>query len=160
MHSNAQINLKMTEFVEILQDYNRKTEWDPNFAEGYKVMDIGDNVQLHYLRTKKVAVVSSRDQYMLICNRYIEPENSPNGKRTLIIGTRSLDHDKFPPKPGYVRAFTFMSGYYIEEIEPGKLDVHFLLESDFKISLFVQKQVAPKNTNFPYFLQQWALKKR
>lgn len=40
--------------------------WDQNFKEGKKVKDIGENVELHYSRTKKIAVMSERDQYAVI----------------------------------------------------------------------------------------------
>ena len=45
-----------------------------------------------------------------------------------------------------------LSGYYIDEVEEGVSDVHFILESDYKISLFIQKQVGPKNSNYAYVL--------
>ena len=39
------------------------------------------------------------------------------------------------------------------------MDVHFLLESDFKISLFIQRQVAPKSSNYAFFLKKYIEKK-
>ena len=91
----------------------------------------------------------------MAANQFYLPEDSPTGKKLLIIALKSLDSEEFPPNQGIVRAKTLISGYYVEEVEPGKLDVHFLLESDFKISLFVQKQVAPKNANYSYFMKKW-----
>ena len=39
--------------------------------EGSKLQDIGESVELHYMKTKKVAVVSSRDQYLVIVTKVI-----------------------------------------------------------------------------------------
>ena len=57
----------------------------------------------------------------------------------MIIAGKSKDLDEYPATPGVVRAQTKISGFYITEIEPNVCDVHFVVESDFKISLFIQK---------------------
>jgi hypothetical protein len=70
----------------------------------------------------------------------------------MVICGRSKDLDQYPPTPGIVRAQTKISGYWIEELEPNLVDVHFIAETDFKISLFIQKQVGPAKSNYPYAL--------
>jgi hypothetical protein len=45
------------------------------------VKEIFKNVEIHYLKTKKVAVVSSRDQYLLISGKEIPSEQSDTAKR-------------------------------------------------------------------------------
>jgi len=40
------------------------------------IKKIGENVELHYLRTKKIAVVSQRDQYVISTNTIINAEDS------------------------------------------------------------------------------------
>ena len=71
--------------------------------------------------------------------------------KTLIIAAKSFDNsEKYPPTDGCVRASTVISGWWIEERKaPQKGCVaKFYIQSDFKISLFVQKQVAPKASNY------------
>jgi hypothetical protein len=52
----------------------------------------------------------------------------------MIIAAKSLDLDEYPPTTGAVRAITKISGYYMEQIEPNVVDLHFCVEADFKIS--------------------------
>lgn len=103
-------------------------------------------------------MVSSRDQYVLMCRRDIPANVSPSGKRTIFIAGKSKDIEEFPVTPGIVRAKTIISGFLIEEIEPNVLDVHFVVESDFKISLFIQKQVGPAKCNYPDALAKFVEK--
>lgn len=65
--------------------------------------------------------------------------------------------DDYPPTEGCVRAATIISGWWLEELEPPSKGclAHFLLESDFKISLFIQKQVAPRASNYAARLQEY-----
>jgi hypothetical protein len=84
-------------------------------------------------------MVSSRDQYCVINVRDTPAAQSPTGNRILYVALKSLNSENYPKKDGCVRAETIMSGYLIEEISPNKLDVHFMIESDFKVSLFIQK---------------------
>ena len=51
--------------------------------------DLGDNAQIHYLKTKKIAMVSSRDLYIVLMNKVIPPEISPTGKKIFIIAGKS-----------------------------------------------------------------------
>jgi hypothetical protein len=73
----------------------------------------------------------------------------------MIIAARSIDLDEYPPTPGAVRAVTKISGYYMEQIEPNVVDLHFCVEADFKISLFITKQVAPKSSNYANALREF-----
>ena len=43
----------------------------------------------------------------------------------------------------------------MEQIEPNVVDLHFCVESDFKISLFIAKQVAPKSSNYANALREF-----
>ena len=65
-HSNATINSSLDNILLKMEDYSNRHHWDPNFEKGMMVKEIGPDVSLHYVKTKKVAVVSSRDQYLLI----------------------------------------------------------------------------------------------
>ena len=95
---------------------------------------------------------------MFAIKRLQSAEQSPTGKRIYILAAKSKDLPNYPPTDGCVRAQTLLSGHYVEEIEPGVLDAHFFIESDFKISLFIAKQVAPKSSNYAYFLREYCHK--
>ena len=87
-----------------MQDYSKRGIWDANFDSGHLIKQVGPMVQLHYINTKKVAVVSSRDQYVLIFRKEIPAECNPSGKRAVIIAAKSKEFAEYPPTPGIVRA--------------------------------------------------------
>lgn len=95
---------------------------------------MGDNVGIHYHMTKKVAMVSPRDQYLVVCNRFYEAADSPSGKKLLVLASKSRDGEMFPCRSEIVRAKTLMGGYLLEEVEEGKIEATFMVESDYKIS--------------------------
>ena len=116
---------------------------------------IGPNVGLQYIKTKKVAMVSSRDQYICMVRRDTPANMSPSGRRKIIIAGKSKELEEYPPTQGVVRARTLISGFYIDVLKPDVLDVHFIVESDFKLSIFIQKQVGPAKSNYPDFLAKY-----
>ena len=59
--SHSTIKCKPAEIGEVLKDRDHQSLWDPNFLEGYVIKHIGEDTALCYYKTKKVAVVSSRD---------------------------------------------------------------------------------------------------
>ena len=59
--SHSTIHCKPTEIGEILVDEEQTALWDPNYMEGKLIKKIGEDTALTYMKTKKVAVVSSRD---------------------------------------------------------------------------------------------------
>lgn len=148
----------LEELQVILSDHASKPDWDPNYQEGRLVKQIGDSVDLHYLRTKKIALVSSRDQYLVYVEKWLSAAESPSGRRTLAVAAKSAPPSgDCPPAEGCVRAATIITGWWIEELEPPQKGclARFMIESDFKISLFVQKQVAPRASNYAARLKDY-----
>jgi hypothetical protein len=84
--------------------------------------------------------VSSRDQYFLVqTRRKFDAKLNPNKKRVYYMAAKSKDLPEYGPSDNCVRATTILTGYYIIELEPGRCEVHFFIESDFKISMFIAK---------------------
>ena len=142
-------------FLPTLLNQDNRHIWDQNFDSGGLIKQIGANVQLHYIKTKKIAMVSSRDQYLVIYRKDIPADLSDTGKKQCIVACKSKDLEEYPPTPGNVRAQTHISGYFIEEISENECHVYFAIESDFKISLFISKQVAPKSSNYANALREY-----
>ena len=46
-----------------------------------------------------------------------------------------------------VRAHTNIAGYFLEEINPKEVKVYFVVETDFKLSLPIAKQIIPRFSN-------------
>ena len=83
------------------------------------VTKIGDSVDLQYLRTKKIALVSSRDQYLIFVDKWLSASESPSGRRSLVLAAKSAPpSEDYPPTNGAVRASTIISGWWLEELEP------------------------------------------
>jgi len=76
---------------------------------------------------------------MIMSLRRIPANQSPSGRKTMIIAVKSVDHKDYPENQGVVRATTPLSGWWIEELPAPQTGCmcHFLLETDFKISLFI-----------------------
>lgn len=68
--------------------------------------------------------------------------------------------DVYPENDGIVRATAFVTGWYIEEIAPNVCDVHFMIETDYKLPLWIQKSTAPKQTNYANDLKNYIYKTR
>jgi len=116
---------------------------------------LGDSCAFNYVKTKKIAVVSSRDQYMMAQTRRVEASKSPNGKKCIYIALKSKDLPDYPPVDGVVRIQTILTGFYLVELMPNLVEIHFYLESDAKISMFIAKQVMPKSSNYANLVREF-----
>ena len=72
--SQAKIQKNIDEFVEIMADPENRKSWDQNYESGHIEKELSENVRIDYLRTRKVAMVSSRDMYLVLMNKIIPPE--------------------------------------------------------------------------------------
>lgn len=81
--------------------------------------------------------MASRDQYLVLFCKTIEASESPSGNKLIVVGAKSKDFEEYPEKKGIVRASTYITGWCLEEVSPNMCDVHYMIESDFKLSLFL-----------------------
>lgn len=137
--STANIKMGLDEFIEIMKNPDNRFDWDQNYENGYTEKILSENTRIDYLKTKKVAMVSSRDMYLVLMNKKIPAESSPTGKQIFIIAGKSCTLPGYPETKGAVRAVAYISGYYIEELGPNEIRCTFCVESDFKISVFIAK---------------------
>ena len=97
----------------------------------------------------------------MINRKIIEPKDSHTGNRIFIYGCKSLENlEKFPENKGIVRASTYITGYYIEELSNEKCNVHFIVETDYKIPLWIQQHFAPNAANYAWILKNYAEKRK
>ena len=126
--------MKLENLLEVLQDFDQNKYWNPNMQEGKEVLQIADDCFFRYMKTKKVAMVSSRDQYSVIFKRMTEDKGK---HRKLYIASKSKDLANYPPTQGAVRSEVILSGFIFDEIGSNCIDCHFYAETDPKISLFI-----------------------
>ena len=84
-------------------------------------------------------MISSRDQYLVFCRKDISKYDSETFERTLILAGKSVDLPQYPEIKGIVRAKTYVSGFYVKEIGNDECEVHFIAETDFKLSMMIMK---------------------
>lgn len=62
--------------MELILDNDIRKIWDPNMMINKSIKILGENTWIVYSKTKKIAVVSSRDMFQLVHKRLIEADKS------------------------------------------------------------------------------------
>ena len=65
-HSHATIEASTDIITDTIADYENRGTWDGNYGEGYFMKRLTDDTDVHYIRTKRVAMVSPRDQILVV----------------------------------------------------------------------------------------------
>ncbi len=132
---------------EALSSVEIKKRWDDGFDNGvFAYVYMPFETSMAYLRMKKILVVSPRD--LLLLGRTIRVTDND-----YYLLAKSMEHPNVPVMKGVVRADTPFSGWRIKQIDAGDpatgrkpvTKIQFMLIADFKVSLFIQKTVAPKS---------------
>ena len=85
----------------------------------------------------------------------VDKEKSKSGKREYFLVSKSKDLADYPPTSNCVRSSTQLTGFYVIELEPGICEVHFFIEADLQISMFIAKQVVPRSSNYANFIREY-----
>ena len=97
---------------------------------------------------------------MLIKKKFTEADKSVSGKREYCIAVKTKPSPLYPETSAVVRAFTYLSGYYVTEEEPNLCQMHFFMEADLKITMFIAKQTVPRSSNYANFIREYIHKKK
>lgn len=76
-------------------DNEKRKLWDPNVIVNKEIKRLGEDVVIVYTKTKKIAVVSSRDMFNLFHLRMVEGEKSKSGKPEMFITCKSREFPEF-----------------------------------------------------------------
>jgi hypothetical protein len=152
----AFVNESREDIMLAIFDLDIKTKWDDSFEFGrYTHVDLPFDSSASYFRFKKVMVVSPRDMCIIGKSHRI------NENETYLIA-KTYVNETIPEVKGVVRADSLISGWRIKQIEneiPGvkkaRCKIWFYSESDFKISMFLQKQVGPKTGHMALHFSQY-----
>ena len=160
LQTTGTVDCCLEEIEYVMEDFKNRAKWDANFQEGGVVKELGANSQFHYVRTRRVAVVSSRDAYTAIRKMNRDPSNGlvqrhirTKGKvlRSMIIACKSVElgDDITPSASGIVRIICYLTGYFVQEVESNEVDengkkkivcdVIFFSNVDVKISQFIMR---------------------
>jgi len=102
---------------DVLHDPEYRATWDDHMVEGYNIQQIDPNNDVGYYSAKGMATVSGRDFVNQRAWRVKGDE--------YIIKNHSVKHPKAPEKKGFVRAWSFMTGYLVRKHEQGCTLVYF-----------------------------------
>jgi len=129
---------------DVLHDPEYRQTWDDHMVEGYNIQQIDANNDVGYYSAKGMATVSGRD----FCNQRAWRVKGDE----YIIKNHSVIHPKCPEKKGFVRAWSFVTGYLIRKhVEAQGCTITYFTQTDPKgwIPAFVVNKVtksfAPKN---------------
>lgn len=145
--SVAFMNEGIEDAYDAICDLEMKKQYDESYEGGRVVSFLPIDASLCHYKFKKVLVVSARDMVVIgKCYRTSEKELYMFGKSCVV--------PSIPEVKGYVRADCIESGWRIKQIDDGvpgvrkpRCKIWFFSESDFKVSLFLQKQAGPKTGN-------------
>jgi len=127
---------------DVLHDPEYRATWDDHMVEGYNIQQIDANNDVGYYSAKGMLTVSGRDFVNQRAWRVKGDE--------YIIKNHSVKHPKAPEKKGFVRAWSFMTGYLVRKHEEGCTLVYYT-QTDPKgwiptmVVNKVTKSFAPKN---------------
>ncbi|EPY33910.1 hypothetical protein STCU_01856 [Strigomonas culicis] len=106
-----------------LQDAKYRATWDENMLEGYNIVVLDAHNDVGYYAAKFPVFLSNRD----FCNQRSWMEFT-NGD--YVIFNHSEPHNDCPPKKGFVRARSILTGYFIQPHESGGNLLTYVTHSD------------------------------
>jgi len=127
---------------DVLHDPEYRATWDDHMVEGYNIQQIDVNNDVGYYSAKGMLAISGRD----FCNQRAWRVKGDE----YVIKNHSVKHPKCPEKKGFVRAWSFMTGYLVRKHDTGCTLVYYT-QTDPKgwipssVVNTVTKKFAPKN---------------
>jgi hypothetical protein len=110
---------------DVLHDHAYRQTWDENMMEGYIVEMIKKDVEVGYYSAKSPAFgVANRD----FCNMRAWKVFKKKGEK--IIFNFSVKHKDCPEKKGFVRGWSFRTGYFIQKKEGGGTVFRYYTQND------------------------------
>jgi len=122
---------------DVLHDPEYRATWDDHMVEGYNIQQIDPNNDVGYYSAKGMLSVSGRD--------FVNQRSWRVRDDEYIIKNHSVKHPNAPEKKGFVRAWSFMTGYLVRKHEQG-CTLTYYTQTDPKgwIPTFVVNNVTKK----------------
>ncbi len=108
-----------------LHDAEYRATWDEKMIAGHNICQLDQHNDIGYYAMKPHWAVTNRD----FCNMRSWMEFT-NGD--YIIMNHSVEHPECPPRPGFVRARSILTGYYIKPMPSAGTRLIFISHSDPK----------------------------
>lgn len=114
---------------DVINDPIYRTKWDFNMIEGYEICQLGPNNDIGYYALKVTKPLKNRD--------FVTQRSWLDLGKEYLIFNHSVNHASLPPKKGFVRGISFLTGYYIKPTsgdnvnKPG-VQIYYVTQSDPK----------------------------
>ncbi|CAL8107193.1 unnamed protein product [Calicophoron daubneyi] len=105
-----------------LHDNSYRPIWDKTMKESYGICRVSPDSVIEYYGLKSPFTFANRD-FVLYRAWRIEGDE-------YIIFNRSVFHKKVPPKAGFVRALTYLTGYVITSTGPNSCELIYITQTD------------------------------
>jgi hypothetical protein len=112
---------------DVLHDpYYRKT-WDHTMLEGTEICAINPNNDIGYYAIRCPPPLKNRD--------FVTQRSWLDCGREMFIINHSVNHSGWPQRKGMIRGISFLTGYYVVQLEERKTQLTYVSQSDPKGNL-------------------------
>jgi len=121
----------------VLHDHKYRCTWDENMSDGYPVQILNKTSEVGYYAAKMPKGISNRD----FCNR----RSWQRRDGLWVLLNSSVVHPSCPEYKGYIRAWSYLTGFLIRKVEKG-------------IEFYYQSQADPRGS-IPIWAVNWVATK-
>mmetsp|Transcript_31298 Transcript_31298/g.30959 ORF Transcript_31298/g.30959 Transcript_31298/m.30959 type:complete len:206 (+) Transcript_31298:26-643(+) len=141
------INRTPQQIVDVICDYQHKSEWDDMCVESLMVQEFDPNYRVLYQRFWAPWPISHRD--------FVFASKVSNIGEDIIIVAKSVETELAPEKSGVVRGSINTSGFYLQKLGENLTRLTYLVSVDPKgsLPLWVVNQLGKKQCQVPYKLK-------
>ncbi|XP_065176172.1 START domain-containing protein 10-like [Sycon ciliatum] len=104
-------DVEATTLYDVLHDPYYRRVWDENMVDGFEICRLDANNDIGYYSMRWPTPLDNRD--------YVNTRSWRASPEQYVIFNHSLTHPRMPPRAGFVRAVSFLSGYVIRPLEKG-----------------------------------------
>ncbi|CAD8052860.1 unnamed protein product [Paramecium sonneborni] len=136
------LNTTISKYIAFMKDLEMQKKIDSSIDQ-YEQHFSNNQLQINYLRYKKILFMDPRDFFFIKYIKYID-------ENTLFEISKSIESDEFQPftpsQKSTTRAYLQLSGNYIKQVEDNKLEIQTYSECNMKLKLKpVMTKTASKN---------------
>lgn len=120
-------DIKAETVYDVLHDPDYRKVWDSHMLESYDVGCLNPNNDVGYYAMRCPPPLKNRD--FVLQRSWLE-----TGREYLLLN-HSVFHETLPPKKGFIRATSFLTGFVIRPVGDKGCEVNYVTQSDPKGSL-------------------------
>ncbi|KAJ8298162.1 hypothetical protein KUTeg_024693 [Tegillarca granosa] len=109
---------------DVLHDSDYRKQWDHVMLEGYEICSINPNNDIGYYAMKCPSPLKNRD--------FITQRSWLHLGSEFYIFNHSVIHSKYPPKKGFIRGTSYLTGYFVRKLSENSCQFTYVSQSDPK----------------------------